>query len=168
LFNEINGIPAHPLLVHFAIVFVLLLVAGSAVYVLVPPVRRKISWAVVLLAVVGPLCAWFAKMAGDNLKAKLFAANPTAAINAHQHNGELTEYFSLGLGVAVLLFVLVAVARGRAPKSEGGDGGPMPKRSKGAMIATVGLGAVVLALAVLTAIYVTLAGDTGAHLVWPS
>jgi len=54
--------------------------------------------------------------------------------------------------VAVLLFVLVAVARGRAPKAEGGDGAPMPKRSKGALVATVGLGAVVLALAALVGV----------------
>ena len=171
MFNEINGIPAHPLLVHFAVVFVLLLVAGSVVYAVVPFLRRRIGWAVIALAIVAPACAWFAKEAGESLRAARFAqpglpADIIADLDDHQRFGELTEYFTLGLGVATLLLVLVSVARGRVPVAEGGDGEPMPKRNTGALIATVGLSAVVLVLAGLTAYYIYETGDSGARMVW--
>ncbi|MBB5870472.1 putative membrane protein [Allocatelliglobosispora scoriae] len=171
MFNEINGIPAHPLLVHFAVVFVLLLVVGSVVYALVPFLRKRIGWAVVALAIVAPVCAWFAKEAGESLRAARFAvpglpANIVAGLDDHQRFGELTEYFSLGLGVATLLLVLVSTARGRATVAEGGDGEPMPKRSTGALIATVGLSIVVVVLAGFTAYYIYKTGDSGAKLVW--
>lgn len=170
MFKEINGIPAHPLLVHFAIVFVLLLVAGALVYALVPPLRKKIGWAVVLLAIAAPLAAWVAKLAGDQLRAlRISQGNPAeiiAKIDQHRNFGQLTVYYSLGLGVAVLLLVLVSTARGRASKAEGGDDAPMPKRNTGAMIVTVGLSVVVVALALVTAYYVYKAGDSGAKMIW--
>lgn len=170
MFRDFNGIPAHPLVVHFAIVFVLLLVAGSVIYAVVPPLRRRIGWAVVLLAVVAPVCAFVAREAGESLKSILVdqGAPPEliARIDNHQHLGNLTLYYSLGLGVAALLLVLVSVARGRATVAEGGDGTPMPKRDTGALVTTIGLSVVVLVLAVLTAYYVYKAGDSGAKMVW--
>jgi uncharacterized membrane protein len=165
VFSYILGIPAHPLLIHFAIVFVVLLVAGSAVYALVPPLRPKIAWAVVLLAVAGPLAAFFARQSGQALRTMLieqkYPAQIIDQVSTHQRYGNLTFYFSLGLGAAALLLVLVQVAVGRRPAPEGAS-----RRSS--LIATVGLGLVVLVLAGFTGYYIFKTGDTGAHMVWAS
>jgi uncharacterized membrane protein len=165
VFDYILGIPAHPLFVHFAIVFLVLLVVGAAVYALVPPLRRRIWWAVGALAVVGPLGAYIAKLSGEQLFNMLVAQNYPKEImdqvNVHLGYGEKTVKYSLGLGAATLLLVIVSIAIGNRPAPEG-------ETRKGSMIATVGLSIVVLVLAGFTGYYVFKTGDAGAHAVWGS
>lgn len=165
MFSYILGIPAHPLIIHFAIVFLVLLVVGSAVYALVPPLRRRIWWAVAGLAVAGPLAAWFAKMSGEKLFDMLVAQNYPKEImdqvNIHLGYGTNTLNFSLGLGVATLALVLVSTAVGNRPAVEG-------ETRRGSLVATVGLALVTLVLAGFTGYYVFKTGDTGAHAVWGS
>lgn len=165
MFSYILGIPAHPLMIHFAIVFLVLLVVGSAVYALVPPLRRRIWWAVAGLAVAGPLAAWFAKMSGQKLFDMLVAQNYPKEImdqvNIHLGYGTNTLNFSLGLGVATLALVLVSTAVGNRPAVEG-------ETRRGSLVATVGLALVTLVLAGFTGYYVFKTGDTGAHAVWGS
>jgi hypothetical protein len=163
VFQYILGVPAHPLLVHFAVVFVVLLVAGSAAYALVPPLRRRIGWAVGLLAVAGPVAAWFATESGEQLQ-KLVVAQGypqefLTQIDEHVRFGNLTEYFSLGLAAAVLLLILVSTAVGNRPAVEG-------ESRRGSLLATVGLAIAVVVLAGFTGYYVFKTGDTGAHLRW--
>ncbi|HEX2356851.1 MAG TPA: hypothetical protein VHI50_10380, partial [Micromonosporaceae bacterium] len=67
MFEEILGVPAHPLLVHAAVVFVPLLIAAALAYALVPALRGRVGWAVALLAVAAPLAAWFATLSGNRL-----------------------------------------------------------------------------------------------------
>jgi len=165
VFDYILGIPAHPLFIHFAIVFVALLVGGAAVYALVPPQRKRIWWAVGGLAVVGPLCAWFAKMSGEHLFNMLVAQKYPKEImdqvNIHLEYGKSTLNFSLGLGAATLVLVLVSTAIGNRPAPEG-------ETRRGSLIATIGLSLVTLVLAGFTGYYLFKTGDTGAHAVWSS
>jgi hypothetical protein len=163
VFQYILGIPAHPLIVHFAIVFVVLLVAGSALYALVPPLRRRLGWVVGLLAVVGPIAAWVATESGEELE-KLVVAQGypqefLAKLNQHVEFGDRTWYFSAGLGVATLLLVFVSTAIGKRPAAEG-------ETRRGSLLATVGLGLIVLVLAGFTGYYEFKTGDTGSHLRW--
>jgi uncharacterized membrane protein len=181
VFDYILGIPAHPLIVHFAIVFLVLLVAGAAIYALVPPVRPRIWWAVAGLAIAGPLGAWFAKMSGEKLfnmfVAQKYPKEIMDQVNTHLSYGKTTLNYSLGLGAATLVLVLVSMrlARGdRAAIPAGpGDGSvignppaPQSERSRGSLLATVGLSLVVLVLAGFTGYYTFKTGDTGAHAVW--
>ncbi|NUR70309.1 MAG: hypothetical protein HOU81_05785 [Hamadaea sp.] len=163
MFQYILGIPAHPLIVHFAIVFVVLLVAGSAVYALVPPLRRRTGWAVGLLAVVGPIAAWVATESGEQLQKMVVAQGYPqeflTKINQHVTYGDRTWYFSAGLGVATLLLVFVSTAIGKRPAAEG-------ETRRGSLLATIGLGVIVLVLAGFTGYYLFKTGDTGAHLRW--
>jgi uncharacterized membrane protein len=165
VFEYILGIPAHPLFVHFAIVFLVLLVAGAAVYALVPPLRSRIWWAVAGLAVAGPLGAWFAKLSGEKLFNLLVAQNYPkeimAQVNVHLSYGKTTLYYSLGLGAATLALVLVNTAIGNRPAPEG-------QTRRGSLFATIGLSLVVLVLAGFTGYYVFKTGDSGARVVWGS
>lgn len=164
MFEYILGIPAHPLYVHFAIVFLVLLVTGAAIYALVPPLRRRIWWAVAGLAVAGPLGAYFAKESGEKLFDMLVAQNYPKEImdqvNTHLTYGDSTFNYSLGLGGATLLLVFVSIFGDRVP--------PAGKTRRGSLYATIGLSVVVLALAGFTGYYVFKTGDTGAHVVWGS
>jgi hypothetical protein len=63
--ETINGMPAHVLLVHAAVVFVPLLALGAIVFAVWPAVRHRIDWAVALLAVVAPVSALFSMISGN-------------------------------------------------------------------------------------------------------
>ena len=156
MLNNVLGIPAHPLIIHAAVVFIPLLCLGAVVYALVPRVRGKIGWAVVALAVVSPIAAWFAKASGENLRDRLIAANFGPEIldkvNQHQGYGERTWWFSLALGVVTLVLVFITSGNRRAPH--------LP------VWVNLAFSVVVIALAVATAIYVFLTGDSGSHAVW--
>jgi uncharacterized membrane protein len=182
VFDYILGKPAHPLFVHFAIAFLALLVAGAAVYALVPPLRKRIWWAVAGLAVLGPLGAWFAKLSGQKLLDMLVAQNYPKEIldqvDTHLSYGETTLNFSLGLGAAALALVFVsALARGdretipagRADDSATGNRpAPEGETRRSSVFATIGLALVTLVLAGFTGYYLFKTGDTGAAAVWSS
>jgi uncharacterized membrane protein len=154
MFETVLGIPAHPLLVHAAVIFIPLQLLGAVVYALVPRVRPRIGWATAALIVIGPVAAWFAKLSGDAFKARLGRRGTTSGaffdkIVSHQHLGTFTAWFSLGLAAATLLLMLQAnsSAKGNQPLSWA-------------------LKIIVLGLAVTTGYYVFKTGDSGAHIVW--
>ncbi|BCB85370.1 DUF2231 domain-containing protein [Phytohabitans suffuscus] len=160
MFDEIMGLPMHPLVVHAAVVFIPLLAVAGVVYTLVPRVRARIGWAAALLALAGPAGAYVARESGQELKARLEAANYSQEIldkvSDHQGYGDLTFWFSLGLGGGTLLLVLLTngLTSGR------GTVGGLPSWL------TWVLGAAVIVLAGVTGYYVFLTGDSGADAVW--
>lgn len=164
MFEYILGIPAHPLFVHFAIVFLVLLVTGAAIYALVPPLRRASWWAVAGLAVAGPVGAYFAKESGeklfDMLVAKSYPKEIMDQVNTHLAYGDTTFNFSLGLGAATLLLVFVSIFGDRMA--------PAGKTRRGSLYATIVLSLAVLVLAGFTGYYAFKTGDTGSHIVWGS
>ncbi|GAA1884318.1 DUF2231 domain-containing protein [Asanoa iriomotensis] len=156
MLNNILGIPAHPLIIHAAVIFIPLLCLGAIVYAVVPRFRGKIGWAVLALAVIAPIAAWLATESGENLRERLIAAGFSQDIidkvNQHQSYGDKTWWFTLALGVVTL--VMLFITNGVRPV-------PQPP-----IWVTLAVSVVVIALAVVTAIYVFLTGDSGAHAVW--
>jgi hypothetical protein len=152
--TTILGIPAHPLLIHAAVVFVPLLIAATVVYAIWPAARSRLDWAVAGLAIVAPLSVWFAKVSGQNFQQRLINRHLTspvllAKIATHQSYGTKTLWWTIALAVVALL--LVAYVR---------RGGPISLPTSGAFAI------VTIVLAVFTGYYVVRTGDTGAHIVW--
>lgn len=153
-------LPAHPLLVHAAVVFVPLQALSALSYTLVPALRRHITWAVVALAVVAPLCALLAVLSGDALRDRLVrngiaGEQLIASVDAHRSLGTMVLYSSAALGLATLVLWLVARSRSRASSP-----------GKGSLVAIVVLGLVVLAASAVSGYYVFRTGDSGASMVW--
>ncbi|MCW2878523.1 MAG: hypothetical protein JWQ95_2623 [Sphaerisporangium sp.] len=151
MFDEILGLPAHPLIIHTAVIFIPLLVLGSVVYGVVPRVRPSLAWAVVLLAVAAPATAFAAKESGDALRQRLFAGGlPSGALQQRidEHEGYANPLLlsAIGLGVSSLLLVYSSRKLGKA--------------------ATAVLSAVTVVLALVTGFYVLQAGHSGATAVW--
>lgn len=123
MIEKLLGLPAHPLLVHAAVVFGPLLVAVVAAYALVPAVRRYVAWAVVLLGVVTPGSLWLAKLSGDAFLRRKVAAGAgpdyVARVSQHQDFGELAAWSGTALGVLALVLVYVCTAAARKPASNG-------------------------------------------------
>jgi hypothetical protein len=160
VFEEFMGIPAHPLLVHAAVVFVPLLILVGFGYALVPALRRYLWWAAILLAIGAPGAAFIAKLSGDAFRARLVRndmATPEglADIDAHRAFGTNLVYAALALGVLVVVLVLMT-RPSRDPDA--------PARSFSA--ASIALTVAVLAAGGAAGYYVFQAGDTGANMVW--
>ncbi|MEU4237778.1 DUF2231 domain-containing protein [Actinoplanes sp. NPDC026619] len=150
MFDQVNGLPVHALVLHAAVVFVPLLALGAIVYALVAKWRPKIEWAVVALAVVAPITTFVTRESGEKLFDRLAAQGMKAGqnLNDHMHFGSVTFWFTLALGVVTLAQV-VLVRRGALPK-----------------IVEWVLSAVMIVLAVIAVYYVYRTGDSGAHAVW--
>jgi hypothetical protein len=162
VFDTILGIPAHPLLIHAAVVFIPLLILGAIVYAAWPPFRSRIGWAVLALAVIAPFSALFAKLSGENLKTRLATRGVhPAGLAQHNSYGDDTFWWTLALGVVTLAFVFYTWRLSRAVPADGVGTATAAKPMVriAATVVTVVLGAV-------TGYYVFRTGDTGAHMVW--
>jgi uncharacterized membrane protein len=170
VFEEILGIPAHPLIVHAAVVFVPLQVAAAFAYALVPFVRRFTAWLVVALAVVAPLSAFAAKLSGEAFRRRLIrnGTTDTAFLDKlvqHKDYADITAYASLVLSALMLLMVYVYAVRSRRRGSPDAYG--LTTRPVGApMVLTVILAIAVVGMGGTTGYYIFKTGDTGAHIVW--
>lgn len=142
---EINGLPAHVLLVHVVVV-VLPLSAGAAVLASVwPAAQRKLTFLVPLGAVVGMLAVPLTTAAGTSLAAHL--GNP-AFIAHHRSLGQQVLPWALALALTTTGQWLYL--RRRSTRGAWG----------------LALGALVVVSAVGTAVIVALTGDAGARAVW--
>jgi hypothetical protein len=155
--TKILGIPAHPLIIHTAVVLIPLLVLGAVVFAVWPAVRARIDWAVAALAVVAPLAATAAVLSGNNLRKQLVGDSTTTPlalkIIRHQAYGHDTLWFTIALGVVTLGVVGYSWQVKRAGASE-------------AVLVRVGGAVVTVALAAVVGYYVFRTGDSGAHMVW--
>lgn len=156
MFDQINGLPVHALVLHAAVVFVPLLALGAIVYALVGPWRTKIGWALALLAVIAPISTFVAKESGEKLYDRLIAqglkGKGKEILDNHMGFGTNTFWFSLALGV-VSLVMLGLTRRGSAS---------VPK------VAHWVLAAAMVILAGFSGYYVFRTGDSGATAVWGS
>ncbi|GAA2641296.1 DUF2231 domain-containing protein [Paractinoplanes durhamensis] len=152
MFDQVNGLPVHALVLHAAVVFVPLLALGAIAYALIGQWRAKIGWAVVLLAIAAPASTFVAKESGEKLYDRLIGqglkGNGKVILDDHMHYGSMTFLFSLGLGIVSLVLVILT-RRGGLPK-----------------IVEWILAAVAVVLAVLSVYYVYKTGDSGATAVW--
>ena len=166
MFEEILGIPAHPLLIHAAVVFIPLQVAAAIAYAVVPFTRRYIWWIVLALAVVAPGAAWFAKLSGTALKARLIRNGVVSneflpKIDQHNSFGDMTAYFSTALGVLMLLMVLVITKR---PVEGERSTALLP--ASGNIVVSVLMMVGIIVIGGFTGYYVFRTGDSGAHMIW--
>ena len=155
MFDQINGLPVHALVLHAAVVFVPLLALVAVVYAVMPRWRAKVGWAAILLAVAAPATAGVAMLSGEELYDRLVANGmsgpPLEKIDDHSGYGTLTFYFSLALGIVTLVMVLLTLrtATRRLPRA-----------------ADLVLAVIMLALAAISGYYVFRTGDSGAQAVW--
>lgn len=139
---EINGIPAHPLVVHAAVVLTPLAVL-VALASLVPAWRARLRWPLLVLAVVALASVQLAVVTGENLLETRGPDSPL--IEEHEERAELLR--NVMIGFALLAVGAVATATRRR----------VAGTALAVLTALVGVGALVL---------VVVTGDLGAQSVW--
>lgn len=170
MFDEILGLPAHPLMVHAPVVLIPITVLLAVGYGLVPPLRPRLGWVLVLASLAGAGSAWAAAQAGETMAATL---QTSPALNEHGNFGELLWKYAGLLAVAAVALVVVDTSRrNRAIYARDDDDYGYSHRaassSGGTMLTVVSL---VLTLGLLGAagvagFYVARTGHTGAIMVW--
>ncbi|MEH1168286.1 DUF2231 domain-containing protein [Micromonospora sp. CPCC 205539] len=167
MFEEFMGIPAHPLLLHAAVVFVPLLALLTIGYAFVALIRPHTRWVLGLLALAAPVSALLAKLSGDAFFERLRSANRVTPeflpkLEAHQEFGDITLWATIGLAIVALALVRFVPPRAVATSTTDGES------------TTAGTGrALTLSLQVLSLVaagvvlyYVFRTGDSGAKAVW--
>ena len=157
MFDQIGGLPVHVLVLHAAVVFVPLLALGAIVYALVAGWRPRIGWAVVLLAIVAPVCAFVTRESGLKLYDRVIARGTSAKgrelLDQHMHFGTMTMWYTIALGAVTLAMAYVTLRRPRRPLPRAVD---------------LGLAVIMVILAGISGYYVLRTGDSGANAVWGS
>lgn len=173
MFDQVLGLPAHPLIVHFAVVLTPLLALLSVAYAALPRLRGRLGWAVVLLSVAAPIAVFAARQSGESLKAARFAtAEGELATMIATHQGFATPLLlsALGLGVSALLLVLATTparaGQDRTAATDGAGGAAGAGGDRFGRAVTVALSALTVVLALVAAYYAFRAGDSGARAVW--
>jgi cytochrome c biogenesis protein CcdA len=169
VFDRVLGLPAHPLLVHAAVVLVPLLALGGIVYAVAPFARRHLRWVVGLLAVAAAGAVTAAKLSGDSFSKHKNFASPEfqSKISNHSEFGNRTWYFTLGLAVVVLaLVVLVRPVTAGGTRGRGPDDTLVAPRGGAPVILQVVFGVLTIGLAGVTLYFIFKTGDSGAHMVW--
>jgi hypothetical protein len=151
---DINGIPAHPLVVHAAVVFTPL-AALAAVALIVPRWRWVVRWPALVTAAVAAGSVQLAAMTGEDLQHKV---GRSSLIETHEMwAGRLQAGMWVLAGVTLVAFwTLPSVT----PLRNGEDkSAPLPILERPLVV-------LLPVLAVLVLILVVLTGDAGARAVW--
>jgi hypothetical protein len=153
VFEEIAGLPLHPLTVHAAVVFVPLLALVAVTYALVARWQARLAWAAVALSVIAPVSTVVAVLSGDAFQQRRqlpLEGDAYAELLAdHRLYGQVTMWTTLVLGAATLVLVWWKRLAGAAPTWM-----------------RVALTVVVVAAGVVALVAVVLTGDSGARHVW--
>jgi len=101
----VNGLPLHPLVVHFVVVLMPLAAVGAVVIAVWPAARERFGWLVVAAAAVATLLVPIATNAGGKLKARVGPENPR--ILRHEQLGNQMIYWAIPLLVFVAALMVV-------------------------------------------------------------
>jgi hypothetical protein len=156
--KELFGLPAHPLLVHGAVVLVPLACVVTAVTALVPRWRARLALPALGAGLVGVVATMLAVWSGEGFNDEL---EPLVGEVAERHEAlaGTTRMFVLLLFAAQLALYLSTRwtgRRGADPRS-----GVLPAAYLGH-----GLAALTLVLAVLSTVWMVRTGHEGADIVW--
>ncbi|WP_156757273.1 DUF2231 domain-containing protein [Actinokineospora pegani] len=116
MFEFVDGLPVHALVVHAVVVLIPLAALGAVVIAVWPAARRRYGWLVVGFAGVAMLLTPVASVSGFALQERL---PENELIQAHEALGKQLIFFVVPLFLAVLVLMIAhqAGVRTERPKS---------------------------------------------------
>lgn len=161
--SNILGLPAHPLLVHAAVVLTPLAALALAVCALWPAARQRFGWIAAGLAVATAVLIPLVLSSGESLEGRV---TETALVEKHANLGEQLLPWSVALAVLglALMFVHRRQRRAMSATASGTDDAPAPRRFGGPVLMVIS--GLLLVAAVGSTVQVALIGHSGAQAVW--
>lgn len=159
MLSKLLGLPAHPLVVHAAVILVPLAVVALVATGWRKSWRDQYSLPIALIALAGGFFAFLADQSGEPLEHAVRNAAGAAGdgrpnFGEHPEQGEQAFLLAIGFAIAAVLFWLVNTY---GPKKMGDDFPEYAPIIVYGIVAVVGLGALFAMVA---------AGHSGAQLVW--
>ncbi|RYP80827.1 hypothetical protein EKO23_24350 [Nocardioides guangzhouensis] len=151
MFDLVNGLPVHPLVVHAVVVLLPLACLGTIAIAVRPAWRRRYGVLVVACAAAATVLIPVATSSGEELEHRV--GDP----GSHAELGDQLIWFAVPL--LVLSAALVWLDRRAA--TSGGDDAPRSTGRAGQVVAVLALVA-----AVATSVQVYRVGDSGARAAW--
>jgi len=156
--DQVFGLPAHPIVVHAAVVLVPLAAVGVVITAFWPAARSRLAIAVVVLAAAGVIATYLAVESGESLE------DDVARSELVEDHAELGDS-GLASASVVLLGALAVAGFGfyedrRAGHADGST-------NDGAMLLIrIGIGVVAVVLVTLGTLQIFRIGHSGAKAVW--
>ncbi len=147
--STFNGLPIHPMLVHFIVVLAPLTAALAILCAVWPAARQRLVWLVLALAVVVTGMTPLTTESGEWLEHKI---EESELVEKHAEMGDTMLYFALALLVAAILLVIAHLRAHR--------GKPLTAALSGAIVVFV------LLAGVATSVQVFRIGHSGAQSAW--
>ncbi|NNG38642.1 hypothetical protein HJ588_05040 [Flexivirga sp. ID2601S] len=97
--DTINGLPAHPLIVHATVVLVPLAALAVILHAVWPAARRRLGVLTPVLGVVALILTWVTIGAGEALARDLGPAGTSPAVQRHEHFAEQLPPWAIALAV---------------------------------------------------------------------
>ncbi len=144
---EINGLPVHALSVHGAVVFGPLAALAGFAYV-VPALRDRVRWPLVVTVVIAVGAIWVSYVSGESVRDnnEFFRTGEVGAmVETHEQRAEVLRLVTTGFAVVSVLAAWLHTRSG-------------PVR--------VLLGVLVGGFALATGVWTVLTGDAGAQIAW--
>ncbi len=161
MFDTINGLPLHPLVVHAAVVLVPLSGVLGVLYA-VQRTRTWARWALPVVSVLGLGSVFVATRSGEALQGALgfdgANSESEAAVLIERHS-ELGDQLLLIMVGYTVVALAAAVFAGRTSPSGGGT-------SAGSQPVAVGLSVLLVVGAVVVSTWTYRVGDLGSRAVW--
>jgi hypothetical protein len=110
--KTVNGVPAHPLIVHAVVVLIPLAVIGTIGIALWPAMRRYFALTVLAVGVVGGLSVPAAVLSGENFRDRLGAAQ---IVKVHQAFAHKLLWWTLAFVIVLIVMVVLDLARRLGP-----------------------------------------------------
>jgi hypothetical protein len=160
--ESLFGLPAHPLVVHAAVVLIPLAAIGVFSIAFWPAARRRIGWVVLAVAFVGMVSAFLAQESGESLEETV---PRTEAVRDHADLGESGILAGGLVFVGAAAIMAVDVVENRRVKADPTFTGTS---STPGSLRTIGLvvGAVAVVLAGLGTARIVQIGHSGATATW--
>lgn len=164
--DSLFGLPAHPLLVHAAVVLVPLTALGAVVISVSATVRRRIGVIVVGLALVAFVFTLLAKESGESLEEKVVEDE---LVEDHAELGDTMPVFAFALlafsgGLVGVDILGRRMAGASTAVTTGDDSGP--PRAPWLRPVTVGLAVITVVVSVAATYQMVLVGHSGAKATW--
>ena len=158
MFDLINGIPVHPLVVHAVVVLLPLAIVGTIVIAVVSRWRTPYGPLVVATALVATVLIPVATSSGEELERRVGDPGKHAAL------GDQLIWFAIPLLVLVAILVLLQRSRDRADGLSKGETSSARRVPGSGLVLVVAVLAAVAAVA--SGVQVYRVGDSGAKAVW--
>ncbi|MBI2684292.1 MAG: hypothetical protein HYX33_02695 [Actinobacteria bacterium] len=159
--DELFGLPAHPLLVHIAVVFIPLTLVLALVAQAWPVRRKALSLLVGGAAAIGLVGAQLAVMSGSGIQRRV---DSTPLLEQHADLGEATRTFAIVMFLAAVVFAVrehrARLGTGRVPRAKWLRS--LLDRRVAGIVASV----VLIASAALTTTWAIRTGHAGAKATW--